>query len=119
MDLKKLEYVPATAYLSALKVWTTQAFIEAERFSQGEDSFGRSFYSQTKAQENPNFTTVLQLLQINEERFKECLLEIQSESIPQVLHTLWSVIGHLEIGHSSEFYTSSLTRLQNLLKSAS
>lgn len=66
------------------------------------------------AENHPNYSQALALMGIDPENFDN-RFQI-SKKWEKILHGLWSVIGHLEMGHPPEFYSLPLDRLKTLLK---
>ena len=119
---KKLQEEPFTlqARLRVLKNFTSESFEEAQsaEFLTVTDSKDvlELFRILDKASKHTKFPDVLALLSITEEDFTDKIPNLPQEFIPEAMHTLWMVIGHLEIGNGVEFYSGSLTRLMNLLE---
>lgn len=122
IGLRNLQTVPpvANARIEALKIWTTNAFIRANEAAQidvsGTDGINIMLASWDRAQKDRYYQQTLELLGMTEGEFRKQFLEVSRGSIPDVMHTLWTIMGHLELKHEKPTYGLSLQRLQELLK---
>ncbi len=107
--LNQLKHVPlkTSARLNALKIWTTEAFIRST-----DDN---SIYER-RARLHSKYPVVLEHLQMSRKDFDDHFSKLPYESTAEVMHTLWLVLGHLELGNSSDFYGLTLQRLKILIK---
>lgn len=118
--MDKIEPLPlSAARLDRLKYETSEAFLQAG-MSDHRDQDPRSQddllseRSKQMAEKHPNYSQALVLMGINPENFDN-RFRISKEQ-EKILHGLWSIIGHLEMGHPPEFYSLPLDRLKALLK---
>lgn len=119
--LKYLRTAPPTtqAKINALKVWSTEAFREASKFSDTSTTGDLDLQrrnSLSKAVNNHRFTELLNMLDIEYGDFYTRVSNASGEILPEIIHTLWSIIGHLELGNEEGFFSLPLRRLHSLLE---
>lgn len=113
----------AKTRLDKFKYLTSKAFQEAKSVDvliqyghPKPELLSRARNSKRRAQKHPYYLQALSLLQLDAAEFDKLFQTIPDESVAKVVHGLWSVIGHLEMGNSSDFYGLPLDRLRSLIK---
>ena len=118
---RQIDKTPPTAQarVNALKVFTTEGFVEAKKWSERKRGV-YSDYASTSLQRfgrNPHNMQVLELLSIDHKNLSDRLLEMPENLMPEAMHTLWTIIGHLQLGNGPDYYGMSLDRLRGLIES--
>lgn len=106
------------ARLNALRVFTTEGFVEAKKWSERKGGFLYDYatISLQKFGRNPHNMQVLELLSIDYKNLFDRLQNMPENLMPEAMHTLWTVIGHLQLGNGLDYYGMSLDRLRGLLE---
>lgn len=116
---RQIDKTPPTipTRLNALRVFTTEGFVEAKKWSGREGNFyDYASMSLKKFSRNPNNMQVLELLRIDYDSLSDKLLNMPENLMPDAMHTFWTVIGHLQLENGPDYYGMSLDRLRNLLE---
>ena len=109
--------LPTTqARLNALKVFTTEGFVEAKKWSERKLGVDAT-ESLQRFDRNPYNMQVLEQLSIGYKNLCDKLLDMPENLMPEAMHNLWTVIGHLQLGNGPDYYGMSLDRLRGLLES--
>lgn len=122
LDMSRvIDKTPPTvkARLHALKVFTTEGFVEARKASEGGVrglyGIGETDMSLKRFGKNPHNMQVLELLSIDYDNLCDKLQNVPEKLIPEAMHTLWTVVGHLQLGNGPDYYGMSLDRLRGLI----
>lgn len=102
------------ARINALKTLTVEGFIQAGKADDRTKDFDIGV-SLRSAEKNSLYMRVLKMLSIESNDFKHKVEDLPQESERDIMHTLWSIIGHLQIGNSPDDYGMSLDRLKRSL----